>query len=301
MTEAETPEPSRDRIVVSLATIPRRLANLERVVGRLVQQCHQLNVYLNGHRSVPSFLLQPTVQVALSRDHGDRGDAGKFWWCEGLGDAYHLTVDDDILYPRDYCRRLVAKIDQFGRRAAVGVHGVMLPQRVGNGYYGERRVYPCFRGLRHSKAVHLLGTGTLGYHTSTLDVRRADFRRPNMADIWFCLVARRQGIPLVCIRRTRGWLADLGDPRPGSTIAATQSRHDGIQAASLRTMNPWPKPLTVEGVERGTMRREPKGILGVHRLERVHATSGREFGARKLEREPDRGRGIGSTGVKIKR
>lgn len=287
-----------DPIVVSLATIPRRTRSLARTVDSLLPQCDRLNVYLNGHARVPEFLLHDKIVIARSADHGDRGDAGKFWWSDKLvGPAYHLTTDDDLLYPSDYCATLIRKIEQLKRRAVIGVHGVVLNPKVRGKYYGDRRVYPCLSNLAYDVAVHVLGTGALGYHTSTLTVRPQAFRRPNMADIWFGILAKRQRVPMICISHARGWLVDLGDPEPEKCIASTHKSHNGIQAAALREVNPWPAPLTLDGIRRGAPKRAAQGNVpasAAAQLERANPESGREFGARKVEA------GVQSTAVKRK-
>lgn len=294
---------SRDPVVVSMATIPRRVRSLKRAVASLLPQCDRLNVYLNGYRRVPDFLRAEKVHVASSSTHGNRGDAGKFWWSDKLGEgAYHITVDDDILYPRDYCRTLIAKIEQFGRHAVVGVHGVVIPGTVGAEYYGARRVYPCFSSLPRSRAVHLLGTGTVAYHTSTLAVDPTDFRRANMADVWFGILAKRQRVPMICVRRREGWLIDLGDPDPSKTICATHHRHNSVQAAVLRAENPWPPPLTIPPVKKGSLKRAtPRSADGSLRLVRANPNSGREFGARKVDAKPVSSGVSRNSGVRIKR
>ena len=43
-----------------------------------------------------------------------------------LSNAYAFSVDDDIVYPPDYVRRMVTKIEEYRRQAIVGVHCVKL-------------------------------------------------------------------------------------------------------------------------------------------------------------------------------
>lgn len=283
-----------DPIVVSIASIPRRSALLARVVATLLPQCDRLNVFLNGYATVPGFLTHDKIAVARSGEHGDRGDAGKFWWSDKLeGAVYHFTADDDLAYPSDYCKTLVAKIESLRRRAVVGVHGVVLPTQVVGRYYGNRRVYPCLGHLAHDTACHLLGTGALAYHSSTIIVKPSAFARPNMADIWFGIIAKKQKIPMICIGHASGWLVDLGDPRPDQTIHATRNSHNAVQGAALATCNPWPPPLTVNGIRLGTLRHAQARVgAGVVGLTRQNPNSGRSFGAHKIGEGAAANRGV---------
>lgn len=194
-------------IVASLASIPSRVGQLELVVSSLLPQVELVCVYLNGHQQVPGFLKRAGVLVERSQDSGNRGDAGKFFWAEDpMG--YCLVCDDDLSYPKDYAYRMVAAIERYGRQAVVGVHGVTLDAKV-DSYFSSRRVKHFARKLDADCPVHLLGTGTVGYHPSTVRVRCDDFERPNMADVWFGLLCQQQRVPRVAIARRERWLSPL--------------------------------------------------------------------------------------------
>lgn len=208
---AETP------VVVSLATIVARVDAVAEAVRSLYWQADRVNVYLNGHGESPAGIRQlKRVSFARSKSHGDNGDAGKFWWADKLGeDTYHLTVDDDLRYPANYVYQMTEGIERYGRRAIVGLHGALIvaPER---GYYHCRELMHCLSALDEPTAVHLLGTGTVAYHTSAIEVSPADFKAPNMADLWFAKRAQEQQVPMVALERPKNWLKTLSIK--GSTI-----------------------------------------------------------------------------------
>lgn len=228
----------------SLASIPTRAGALRQVVASLLPQVDELRVYLNGYPDVPSFLLQPRITVARSQDHGDRGDAGKFFWAEedAAGPpAWCFTCDDDLVYPLDYVRSLVDAAERHGRRAAVSVHGAVLAQHIVS-YYRSRTQLHCLQEVAVDTPVHVLGTGALCYHSSTVRVRREDFRAPNMADIWFALATQRQKVPCIVAAHRAGWLRDIGgDIGPG--IYRDSARRSGSPADTgdiqTRTVRAW--------------------------------------------------------------
>lgn len=198
---------SRPEIFASLASIPPRERGLESVVASLLPQVDRLGVYLNGYRHVPRFLDDPRIVVARSREHGDRGDAGKFFWA-GSRSGYQLVCDDDLAYPSDYVARLVDGIERYGRRAVVGFHGSVLREEIVD-YHASRRLLHFARPLERDTPVHVLGTAAVGYHTAAMAVAASDFRRRNTADIWLALLGQRQEVPFVCLRRPGGWLTEL--------------------------------------------------------------------------------------------
>ena len=60
--------------------------------------------------------------------------------------------------------------------------------------------------MKNDMPVHLLGTGTLAYHTDTMRMSIEEFKKPNMADIWFALKAQEKEVGLMCVARPRGWI-----------------------------------------------------------------------------------------------
>lgn len=180
-----------------LAAIPSRELALKRVVNSLVHQVDQLGVYLNGWNHIPDFLNHPKIVVAMSQDHGDLGDAGKFFWINDF-EGYYFSCDDDLVYPNDYIQRIIDKIKYYDYRAVVGWHGSVVSDFFED-YYDpkDRRVFSYSAGRPFDLDVHILGTGVLGFHSSTIKVSLQDFERPNMADIFFARLGQQQKVKFV--------------------------------------------------------------------------------------------------------
>ena len=94
-----------DKIYANMATIPKRIPQLEVVVNCILPQVDVLNVYLNNFEEVPWFLKKDKINIVRSQEEGDRGDAGKFYWADKVS-GYYFTIDDDIAYPPDYVEAL---------------------------------------------------------------------------------------------------------------------------------------------------------------------------------------------------
>lgn len=202
--------------MVSIASISSREESLRRVVASLLPQIERLNVYLNDYGRVPAFLQHPKIVVARSQDHGDIGDAGKFFWL-GADTKYYLTCDDDIVYPPDYVNRTVTTIERYGRRAVIGWHGSILAESFRD-YYEDRRILSFYVNLEHDTPVHILGTGTIGFHPSTIRLALADFKVPNMADVWFGLKGQEQTVPFIVRAHRAGELVPVLDGAQDTAI-----------------------------------------------------------------------------------
>lgn len=224
-----------ERIEASLASIPERERPLRAVLEALRPQVDALRVYLNNYRIVPSWVRKIADDVATSQQHGDRGDAGKFFWCE-QAKGIQLTVDDDIAYPRFYALSMAEAVEFYERRAAVGVHGVRLREPMVS-YYADRTALHFTHALDEDEPVHLVGTGCLAYHADALEVQREHFELPNMADVWFGLQCQRQGVPVRAVQRPEGWLRPL--PSTGPAIYDRYRRDDQAQTQAVRRRWPW--------------------------------------------------------------
>jgi hypothetical protein len=229
----------RSRVFVSVASVPERERGLATVVEALYPQADVLAVYLNGYRRIPKFLHRPGILVAQSRLDGDRGDAGKFFWSDRVR-GYHLTCDDDVLYPPNYVSSLVEGIEAYGLRAVVGFHGVVLNDTITD-YHRSRTLRPYYRELGGDTPVHLLGTGVCGYHTSAITVQPSDFPLRNMADVWFALLGQRQEVPFLCLGHRAGWLRPQARFQTPSiyTRSVSTSGHISKQTVVMQQQQPW--------------------------------------------------------------
>lgn len=233
-------EAAYDRLLEDAATVTAsmashwvREASLHAAVHSLATQVDHLNVYLNGYDDVPAFLHAPFITAVLGNENmgkggsgtGDLGDVGKFFWANNLTTEFHATVDDDIIYPPDYVARLLAFREQFHPPVVVGVHGIRLRQEVlhahlttgqrrtrhGQGYYASREVWMATEKVEQAVNVHIIGTGTMLYKADEIGalILRDTFPSPNMADVWFGLLAQRLQMPMVIMPHEAGWLAEV--------------------------------------------------------------------------------------------
>ena len=230
-------------IRASLASIPARSAALRHTVESLLPQVDRLGVYLNGYTGVPKFLRgDPRIDVARSQTHGDRGDAGKFFWVEAEDYDYHLTCDDDLVYPPGWTETLIAGVERYHRRALVGMHGARLVEHPADYHRSVETRFHCLGAVEGEHAVHVLGTGAMAWHRS-LSVPPDIFECPNMADLWLARWANGRGVPRIVLPHRRGWLR-LSRFR-GPSIWRASSRGEGgamdtsAEQARVARETPW--------------------------------------------------------------
>ena len=235
---------ARDRVRVGIASMPGREQGLSTVLRIIAPQADEVFVYLNGMDSVPETLPnRSNVRYFAGPDVGDRG---KFAFMEGFR-GYYITCDDDIEYASFHVQSIIDGVERYSRRAVVGWHGSNFKTDFKKFYDSNSRQVLSFRFLRgQDTPVHLLGTGVCGFHTDTLEISYQDFEKPNMADVFLALAAKRQGVPMVVLAHGKDWARPIDVGPSISTVSlkkdsAPSVKLDVAAAASelVLTNKPW--------------------------------------------------------------
>ncbi|MBF8780857.1 glycosyltransferase [Pseudomonas fulva] len=243
-------------VIVSLCSIPERADLLRQVLASLAPQVDALHVYLDRYESIPDFVLNchSQVTVYLSKDHPGLRDNGKFLAFAALSeDCYYFTADDDIIYPPDYVASMVRRIEDYGRQAVIGVHGVLLPEQAEGYFSSYRKVHMFKKELERDALVNNLGTGTVAFHSGLLrGLDLTHFGTPGMADLHLSVFCKQRNIPMVALARPEDWLQEL--PSPNTSLYTEFHQADDQQSALIRAHKPWGYTAISQAVAGATMR-----------------------------------------------
>ncbi len=208
-----------------MATIPSRAESVQAAVESLINQVDELIVYLNNWRDVPDFLTHKKIRI-LNGD--DLGDTGKFYGLQ-LVEGFIFTVDDDLVYPKNYVEKMIEKINQYNRQAFICVHGNLVPKEIIKSYYRDKKGVHFSCELKVDIRVDVPGTGTLAWHSSLYRSDMKDYERKNMTDIWVYKMANRQNIPIICIARPHKWITLYSTTCQAESIYKSSHRNDFYQ------------------------------------------------------------------------
>ena len=200
---------SDDQITIGMASIPVRASGMLRVLEQLLPQCDHFDLYLNGYDknyTVPLPADATKNKLMVIKDAPDIGPHGKLYLAHRTS-GYFLTVDDDLIYPAGYVTHIIQGIEKYNRTAFVGYHGALLAE------YSDAMQPPCRCLFSHQDlvtedlVVHMLGTGILGYHSSTgmIDWRKFE---PGKIDDQVAAFAQDKRIPMVCLKHDRNWVVE---------------------------------------------------------------------------------------------
>lgn len=233
-------------VIGVVCSIPSRMHLLREVVSSVAFQVDVLYVYLDAYGKVPEFLEKyENVVVRRTENFGEKlRDNAKFLpfseLKEGLEEFYYLTLDDDLIYPPDYSRGLISRINFFEKSVVCGLHGVMC-EEYPKKYFARRYVHHFSKcGLLASRPVNNLGTGTAGFHSSAFDALDPYAWNPGgMVDIHFSIAAKMSGVPMICIERHAGWLKEHEQEESSPSLYKEFMEKDGEIVEVLNKAAPW--------------------------------------------------------------
>lgn len=208
--------------MIQIASIPTRKNLLKRTLESLYGQ-DDITVMLNGYKTVPDFVEKMGVKYVITDNK--MGDAHKFQGVDDLK-GYIFTCDDDLIYPKNYIEVLKNAVDRYG---VASFHGRKMKKRPVEGYYKRGRdvQYRCLYEVEMDLKVDVVGTGVLGFHSDVVKVRFSQFLTRNMADVWFSVICRSQGVDMFVIKHKEGWIEQM----PCLGIFEEEFGNDAVQTS----------------------------------------------------------------------
>jgi hypothetical protein len=181
-------------ITLGIASIPNRVNSLEKVLDSLTGQVDQMNIVLNGYKTIPGFLNKYKNAWWMLADNS-KGDAMKFYKSDTCVD-YYVSWDDDLVATPNLIAYLIDKCKEHDCPASL--HGKRFTYPC-TSIYRPTQVFHCRKEVKGDHIVDMIGTGCLCFDTSQIVISMKDFPLPNMSDLYFSLQAKKQGVPLMVV------------------------------------------------------------------------------------------------------
>lgn len=223
-------------IVAGMATMPSRIHTAPRAIASILPQVDRLWLCLDGFDSVPNFANHPKIFCEFSRDHGGLRAEGKF-----LGLALdekaevYVSADDDLLYPKNYVRRLTFLSRSLPGSVAAGCHGSVFRPPV-QSYVKDRKVRKARRmQLAPWRYVDLLATNGSVHFVRDMRFDPREWTYRNQVDLNFMEESLARGMRLVTAARTRNWVRAL-EVQQRDSIFSALLRDDSVQTARVNAL-----------------------------------------------------------------
>jgi len=184
--------------VALIASIPEREQMLERTVRSLRNQVDKIRISLNDYKHVPKFLNKKECIIL----DNSMGDAGKFYFADQFK-GYIFTCDDDLIYPSDYVRFMIAGIRRH--YCVCTLHGRNYIGQITNFQQGFNS-YPCLGDVSKDIQVNVGGDGVMAYHTDIIQFSFSDFKSKNMSQLWVAKKCKEQGMRIMILAHKADYL-----------------------------------------------------------------------------------------------
>lgn len=194
--------------VFSLATQPKRQANLTTIIPVLLAQADVLHIHWVGygaHR--PTEFNHPKI---IHHEWESAGSQIRFYPYNQYPNAYFFTVDDDIRYPADYADKLIANMQLYKNKVVCCVHADNPNLKQKSDFFKINRQNVYFKeALKANRRMLLPGVGTACFYTPHANIDITQFKTNNMSDIYVGCMLAKQHIPVVAIQREDLWMEPM--------------------------------------------------------------------------------------------
>jgi len=177
----------------NLATYPPRLGRLQDVINSIYNQADIIRVYLNEYTLIPDFLIDDKIEVAFGLPNIK--DTGKFYWADTFRNEYYFTIDDDIIYPKNYADTLIDCLERNNVSVAT-MHGRVM--RKDSKHPANAKKYPFFQDLKEDKYVNYIGTGVSVFDLRKIVITKDVFKLHGFTDEQLAGALKQMKVPIVC-------------------------------------------------------------------------------------------------------
>jgi hypothetical protein len=222
-----------------MATFPKRIDCLRKSVESLAPQVDKLKVWCNGFGKAEFQRIKSLIDIANVEFYPatqNIGALGKIAFADEWS-GYIFLVDDDFVYPKDYVSQLTAKIDEYGRQAAISYHG-QVNNFPSSSYFNDIVVrYAVVRNLKQDEQVHIIGSGVCGFHSDVFNgnpINTNEFRYTNMLDVSLSIALARRGIRRIVAAHKAYWIDPCRETTNSEdSIFVANRKDDTIQTSKI--------------------------------------------------------------------
>lgn len=191
------------KIIYNISSYDRK-ETLIKTIESIYNQSDIINVSLNNYSEIPLELYDKKINIFITNN--EKGDAYKFYRLNN-SNGYFFTIDDDLIYPKNYTEYMISKVEYYNRKNIITIHGRNFKSFPINSYYSKNAEVLHFRQtLKIDKSVQFGGTGVMAFHTDLFKVGIDYFEYPNMADVWIGKFAKENGLRIMCVEHDSNFI-----------------------------------------------------------------------------------------------
>ncbi|MDD4515660.1 hypothetical protein [Massilibacteroides sp.] len=211
-------------ISVNLATYPARLEQLKTVLENLskISLIDVIRVYMNEYKSIPEGLPKDKVIYKFGKD---LKDSGKFFWAMENKNEYYFTIDDDLIYPKEYFIRHLETLQKYDNEIFVSLHGKVMNEKP-TAFNDCISNYHCLKEVKEDVWVNNPGTGVMAFDNSKFTISVNMFEYHGMADLWMAYYLQKNKIPCICRKHEANELTYILPPESDTLFEQRTNLHE---------------------------------------------------------------------------
>lgn len=189
-------------ISVNLATYPPREDSLIKCLNNLLQidLIDVIRVYLNEYNDIPSNFPKNNKILYLLGEKNLK-DSGKFYWANDIKNEYYFTIDDDLIYPREYFIDHIKLLKKYDNKIFVSLHGKIMKD-CPTTFNDNLKSFHCLKDLDNDEWINNGGTGVMLFDNSIYTIPINFFEYHGMADLFIGYFCQMNKIPIICRKHT---------------------------------------------------------------------------------------------------
>lgn len=197
-------------VFYSMASIPKRISNLEIILPLILNQCDLLFINLVSYNSIPNLLKNKKIII---NSFNNVGSEIRFFDYNSIpNDSYYFTIDDDILYPEDYSEIMISNMQEHNNNVVCCVHGSNIDKNLTSDFYKKnRQVFHFKDSLLNNTEVMIPGVGTSCFYKEKTKINIDNYKVSNMSDTYTACFLAEQSIKRISIKREKNWLKPLNE------------------------------------------------------------------------------------------
>lgn len=192
---------NKNIVSVNLATYPPREKTIKKIIEQIVHYdiIDKIRIYLNEYDYVPEWCLHKKIEYVQGGEN--LKDSGKFFWAGTKKNEYYFTIDDDLMYPKEYFIRHLELLKN-NTKCFISLHGKVLAH-VPKSFRDVIENYHWSRTTENDIFINFPGTGVMVFDNSKYSFPIEMFKYHGMADLWIAKYCQENKIPCV-LRKHEG-------------------------------------------------------------------------------------------------
>lgn len=191
----------------NIATMPSRQNILPKMIASIYGQFDIIRICANGFSPK---LNDPNKKIFIVTPDRDLKDNGKFMFLPSSSNEVYFTLDDDIVYPKDYVAQTLLNLKRYPK-AIVTYHGRKL-SGTGKPYYRGHKAYRCLGEVHSDAEIDVPGSGCAAWYTNIFTPIIHEDLRQCMSDLILAEAAANEWIPVICCKHSIDWFGYLNPP-----------------------------------------------------------------------------------------